>query len=162
MSYSVSINGTSYTLPDAGEVDWAGKLQLLFQALVAAGASAFTFGSKTTPANTSSLFLVPGGSDDVADASEYTVRVPCAGKVSKLYVQALAAPVTQGQVVTVRKNASDQTLTATLAAAATQAEDATHSFTVAAGDRLSVKVAGVAGIATGATGLRATILLTPS
>lgn len=151
MSYTVTFGGTNYELPSAEETNWSGMLKTFFAALVAGASSTLVFGNRTTPANTSTNFLVPGNSDSVADTTERYVRAPRAGYIRAMYVQATTGPVTQGQTVTLRVNGSDIGSVA-LAAAATQA-NGTFTQAIAAGDRISLKLVGTAGIATGAVNL---------
>jgi hypothetical protein len=61
------------------------------------------------------------------------------GTVRNLYFAINAAEATNDITITVRKNGTDQTLTVTLTHGSTSVSDTTHSFTVAAGDLLSVK-----------------------
>lgn len=72
--------------------------------------------------------------------------VPCAGIVSKLYARLLTAnTAAQSQVLTVRKNETDTTLTVSFAISAlidSQQSDLANSFTVVAGDRLDIKCVG--------------------
>ena len=159
MSQSTNLCGTVHTLPTSNDTDWGAALAAFLAAVpTKLGPSVLHFGSGTTPADTADNFLRPGFEAAAADTTEIYFRVPLAGKMSKLYVQATTAPGTSGQVITVRKEAADTALTATLAAAGTQAADTTHSFTVAAGDRIAVKVKGVAGISAGAVNLVVSML----
>lgn len=140
-------------------MDWAKALGDFLAALpVALGPGVLHFGTFDTAADTTDRYLCPGYDPTPAATVEVKVRVPAAGKVSALYVQAATGPVTAGQVVTVRKNGVDTALAATLAAAGAQASDLAHSFTVAAGDTISVKVKGATGITDGATQLLVSML----
>lgn len=67
---------------------------------------------------------------------------PQAGTVSNIYVNVNNAPgAGQTYTVTMRKNATNQTVTCTISgAAATSCNDTTHSFAVAAADNVSVQI----------------------
>jgi hypothetical protein len=161
MAISVVVNGTTYSLPTSGDVDWGADLSSFLQALAGEAAPwVAQFGAESSPADTVANYLRPGYTSGAADTVEASVRCPFSGLVSGLYVQCTTGPATSGQTITVRKNGADQTLTALLAAAGTQASDVTHSFSVSAGDRLSVKVQGVAGITVGAVKLVVSMALT--
>lgn len=161
MATTVTIDGTGYPLPSAGSTGWASIIGRFFSALGSnLGPSVLHFGSATTPANTATNYLRPGFVAAAADTVAVNVRVPFTGVASKLYLQATTGPVTSGQTVTVMKNGVATALTASLAAAGTQGADTTHSFSVTAGDYLSVKVVGAASIATGAINLVASFRIT--
>lgn len=67
--------------------------------------------------------------------------VPIAGTVRNLFIQLDGPPGGADTFTfTIRKNAVDQTVVATVPGAALTANDITHSFTVVAGDLLSVKL----------------------
>lgn len=83
-------------------------------------------------------FAAPGGFTAVA-APEPKFPVPHACTVKNLYIRVGTAPGgSDTLIVTVRKNSSDQTLTVTLTGAATTGNDTTHTFSMAAGDILSI------------------------
>lgn len=126
-----------------------------------AGITILAWGNSGTTADTTTYYLDPFYSDRTAGTAEVKFRVP-AGKVAKLRIRSLTGPVTQGQTVVVRKNGSDQSLTAVLAAGATSATDASNSFTTADGDDLSLSITGVSGITVGATEIMVTVELTNS
>ncbi len=178
MSISITWNGTTYTWPSSGQsTDWTASVLSLIQSFAANAATKTTaqtltnktltaptisgvtslgvgvlqFGNASTAADTTARYLRPGYSSAAADTTEVKLRAPAAGRISGLYVQSSAATAGDTTVVTVRKNGSDQALACTVAAAGTQAADATNSFTVAAGDAISVKVVSGASIATGLT-----------
>lgn len=186
MSTTISWNGTTYTLPTSGESDWAALMLLFYQSLAANAATKTTaqtltnktltaptvtgvtslgvgvlcFGNASTAADTTARYLRPFFSSAAADTTEVKIRVPAAGRVSGLYVQSSSATAGDTTVITVRKNGSDTALTCTVAAAGTQAADATNSFTVVAGDAISVKVVSGASIATGLTNPTVTMAFT--
>jgi co-chaperonin GroES (HSP10) len=89
----------------------------------------------------STMYLVAGGSGvEHAGSSDGCWIAPCAGRVAWLHVE--ASPTTTGgghDVFTVHKAGADQAVTVDLSAGATSGDDNTHSFTVAAGDKIGVK-----------------------
>jgi hypothetical protein len=114
----------------------------------------------TTPLSwPSSEYILPGFGL-VVSTSEVGLVVPAAGTVSSLYIKAGTGPVGQSIPFYVRKNGVDQTLTATLAISGTTANDTTHSFSVAAGDEITIRSAANEGVTAGAQDLRIAVLLT--
>lgn len=86
------------------------------------------------------LPLIGGGTPHQTEVNK-TVVIPGSGTIRNLYVWLKDAPGTDNsRVFTVRKDGVDQTLTCTIADAATTCNDTTHSFTVSAGDLLSLQV----------------------
>ncbi len=112
------------------------------------GGGVIVFGTGSTTTVATAVFLAPGWIA-TAIATEIQEAVTRPGTVRNLFIQAATAGVTAGaNVYTVRKNAVDTALTASIDNTATGAtSDTTHSFTVVAGDLLSTKVvkAGVVG-----------------
>lgn len=83
-------------------------------------------------------YAVPGIA--ALNTTEYRFVVPHGATVKNLYARVGTAPgAGQGVAITVRKNGSDQTLTCTITDTNTSANDTTHSFSVAAGDDISIK-----------------------
>lgn len=93
-----------------------------------------------------------GGIGVAASSTEYPLRiVRRAGTVRNLYCYLSTAPGGSDTVdFTVRKNGSDQSATCQIAAAATTCNDTSHTFSVVAGDRISIKAVSSAGTAAGA------------
>lgn len=86
------------------------------------------------------VYPLPGTGTAAEAAAELKIPIAHGGVIRNLYVKMVTAPA--GAVVdtiTVRKGGADQTLTCTVTAAATTGSDTTNSFSVAAGDELSVK-----------------------
>lgn len=86
-----------------------------------------------------------------------TMVMPTDGVIDKLYLQTASAPgATETTVVTLVKNGSDTALTATVANAATTANDTTNTVSVSAGDKVYLKVVDSSGSASGncAIGMR--------
>lgn len=84
-----------------------------------------------------------------AESVFVTQLVPFAYTIRRLYIVTDVAPgAGQTFVFTLRKNAASQTLTATVADAATTANDTGNSFTGSAGDQISVQCVASAGAAT--------------
>lgn len=83
-----------------------------------------------------------GNNSSGTEASQQT-PMPLAGTVKNLYVRTQTTQDAGGTlVITVRKNGSSQTLTLTIGAGATANtfSDTTHSFTIAAGDLLTIQL----------------------
>lgn len=120
------------------------------------------FGADSSLANTTTAFAFPGCGGAAVSATERWVMMPCAGKLSNLYVREATGSTTQGVVYTVRQNGSNTTITCTCAAGAgvVTANDTTHTVTVAAGDVISISVIGVSGITAGCGELSAAIQFT--
>lgn len=93
-----------------------------------------------------------GGTGVAASSTEYPLRIARrSGTIRNLYCYLGTAPGGADTVdFTVRKNGSDQTTTCQISAAGTTCNDTAHTFTVVAGDRLSVKAVSTAGTAAGA------------
>lgn len=87
---------------------------------------------------------------------------PVAGTVGSFYVKAGTNTLNGSTVFTVRKNGADQTVTATITAGSTAVfSDTTHTFTVAAGDQLEVKVDGTASGSGGMSNATWGVVITP-
>lgn len=100
---------------------------------------AFSTGVTTLAANATWFFSV--GNAATIEAQVY-FTAPVAGTIKNLYAQAAAVPGA-GQTYTyaVMKNGAPQTLTCqTAGGAASGSHDTTHSFSVAAGDLVTVRV----------------------
>lgn len=107
------------------------------------------FGASSAGASAGTTFMRAWGSsqtDSVAEIAQ--IPVPFAGTIRNFYAHYETGSVTQNRVFTVRKNGVDTTLTCTVSAS--NANDTTHSFTVVAGDLISVKC--VVGSGNGNTG----------
>ena len=92
------------------------------------------------------VYPLPGSGTAAEAAAELKIPVARTGTIRNLYVKMVTAPA--GAVVdtiTVRKGGADQTLICTVTAAATTGNDTTHSFSVVAGNELSVKYVAGAG-----------------
>lgn len=77
----------------------------------------------------------------LATSMDYYVVVPCSGTFSNLRVRVGSAPGTNKSFAfTVLKNGVATALTCTISGSNTTASDLTHSFTVAAGDLLYIKI----------------------
>lgn len=101
-------------------------------------ACVLNFGQGAANAATTT-FLAPG-SGAGSTTVEYQIPVPHAGTIRNMYIKAQTAPGSgKTDVFTVRKNGVNTTLTASVVTTATTANDTTHSFTVAAGDLVSVQ-----------------------
>lgn len=112
-----------------------------------AGAAPIAGDSGTTIAVGSTVYAHPNGHSTTGTDSTGATRfkVPRAGTVQTLYVEASSGHGSGDNVYTLRKNGSDQAVTCTITGAATTCSDLTHNFAVAAGDLLSVKVVTASG-----------------
>jgi len=95
------------------------------------------FGNTTTPAIAGTSFLDPYFAARVSQVTEATMRVTRTGVIRNLFIQARVGPVA-ARTYTVRVNAANTLLVATLAAAGTQASNIVNTIAVVAGDRLSI------------------------
>ena len=107
-----------------------------------------------------------GPVDNAENANEdVAFVVPVAGTISTLRATlgtacGAAEEATKKVDLTVRKNGADTTVTLSLAADAVAASDTTHSFTVAAGDKITIKSVAAAAIA--GADLNVSMLFTPT
>lgn len=84
-------------------------------------------------------FAQPGAS--AATTTEFRWPVTYTQEIRNLYVKLGTAPGGgETVVITLRKNGSNQTLSVTISGTDTTGNDTTHTFTVAAGDELSIGV----------------------
>ena len=160
MSVSQSINGVSTPLPTTGDTDWGAYVTQAFQNLAVALSSVLTWGASGIAAGPGNYFLRPGFLNGFADTSEVAFRIPMAGRIKNLYVNALSAPTVTADVLTVRVNGVDTALSATLAVGNTTTGNISNSVVVAAGDRISLKFA--AASTAHPTNVMATVAFVPS
>lgn len=120
------------------------------------------FGASASLNATTTSYLFPGFSENTVGTNELKIYMPAAGKLSNLYVWERTGSTTQGIVYTVNKNSTPSTITCTVPAGAgsVNANDTTHTLSVAAGDLISISAAGVSGIAGASTEITATLLFT--
>jgi len=91
----------------------------------------------------------------ITSATEFDIEllIPCSGTIKNLYVNSEVAPGGSNTFIfTVRKNNVDQTLSVTLTAAQTSGNNTSNSFTVAAGDRISIQRTGTSTVGLNAYG----------
>lgn len=160
MSTPATINGTAFEIPAKDETEYSADLAALLAALPQALATVITFGATSGISSGSDRFARPGMG--VIDTTEVFWVAPMAGKVSNLRGYGTSVASGGNVVATVRKNGSDSALTITVAGAAQSAADAVNSFTVVAGDRVSFRVTGGSGYASGLANFILTAALTPS
>jgi len=99
------------------------------------------FNSSSDGANVVTERYVPLISCSPSDATEFynTMYCPTAGTFKNFYIKINAAPgASKTRTYTVYKNGSPTTITITIANSETSGSDTAHSFTVAAGDRVTV------------------------
>lgn len=100
-------------------------------------ANLMSFGNTSTPGGTGVTFLDPWFTDRISGATEAQIEVTSPGVIRNMRVRARVAA--GGSITfTIRKNGVDTTITAVLAAAAVAVQDLVHTFTVVAGDLISV------------------------
>lgn len=116
------------------------------------GGTMAVFGAGSVGTAATALFLAPGYVS-VAGAAEISFAVTRAGTVRKLNInQATAGTTAETNTYTVRKNGVDTTLTAAMLNTATGVvSDTTHSFTVVAGDVISISCVKTGVVGAGAT-----------
>lgn len=127
---------------------------------VALGGDPIVFGANDLTTVATAVFLAPGFVA-TAGAGEIKVTATRPGTIRNLRVQ-IATAGTDSQTVTytVRKNGVDTALTTTKDNAANgAASDTTHSFTVVAGDLLSISVVKAGAVTAGQTGVTASVEL---
>jgi len=126
-------------------------------------AAVFQYGAQALLSTDTTEIIHPGYNAAAGSNTDPNVVgwiVPYAGVASKLYVKANTGPVGDSTVFTVYKNNVATTLTCTMAAAATSASDTSNSFSVAAGDELTLKSNPGASISSGALNVRANLRVT--
>lgn len=104
------------------------------------GADEIVMGALTLGAVTAARYLAPGVGLLSASSTEIQLPVPRPGTMRNLRINCIAGVGPGNVTVTVRKNGVATTLTVTMLNTATSGSDTTHSFTVAAGDLISVQV----------------------
>lgn len=144
-SFAPIVDSVDY--PQATQVNQAyDEITAVETQLVANGIAAGTFPKAVfaarsvlgIPAATTTYY---GSSYDSTTETDSKFPCPVAGTVKNLYVSADGAiSGANTAIFTVRKNGADQAVTCTVTAGALTANDTTHSFTVALGDLLSVKL----------------------
>ena len=122
-------------------------------------AGTLAFGNQDAPSVAGTTYLDPFFGARTAQATEPFFRAPEDGVIDRLYVRASTGPVGDSHVLTVRIGGANQPLTATLAAAATIAQDVNlaHALLINAGDELSVECVTGGAIVTGAVNLTAAL-----
>lgn len=126
---------------------------------VAVGASMDVFGTGSIGTAATALYLAPGWTA-AAGATEIQFAVTRPGTIRNLYVNQGIAGDAVTNVYTVRKNGVDTVLTVSTGNdVAGVASDTTHSFTVVAGDLISISVAKSGVPAAGAQNVVATLEL---
>lgn len=119
-----------------------------------------TWGNSATTASPSTTeYLDPNWYRGAAAGTEIVFEVPYACVASRLRVRAATGPTGGNVVFTLRKNAADTALTATLLAAGTSATDLVNTVTFAAGDRISMKAASGTGVSVGCVNVLASLQL---
>lgn len=132
---SITPSGTS---PATISPSWALKFDG-----TTAGESNIMAQSVGTTFNNNVRYFSPFTGTNGATESNNELVFPFSGTVKNFYISLKTAPGSgKTQIVMVRKNEADTTLTCTVADTNTACNDTTHSFTVAAADRLTLKISG--------------------
>lgn len=165
----LSFVGSGATISDDGSATIVGGLRGATGgtggtgATGATGSSAGGFGywaAASGPANISAVFLAAlpydAGLGTQIGENASSVFVPRAGTARNLRVNILGTSCTADCVYTLRVNGSDSALTCTLSAGTTAASDTSHSVSLSANDKISLKVAEGA-TATGPTSHRVSV-----
>lgn len=169
MAINIELDGETYEIPTTGNTGWGAALTAYLRALadavndVALPPSVLQMGmDHMQDEELGTYFLRPGmGSDAESPMTEVFLVVPFAGTISNLRIVATTGPDVE-EVYVVRKNGVNTALTATIFGLGTSASDLTHSFTVAAGDRISISEMPASGIHQGSTWVCATMKLAAS
>ena len=99
------------------------------------------WGNSGISTTTTTRYLTPGWTDTIATVSPVQFRVPKVGTIRNLYVRHNTVGAGSVNVTyTVRKNNANQALAVTMLASASDGNDTSNSFTVAAGDLIDVMV----------------------
>lgn len=160
MSAAVYVNGTAYTAPTKGDTAYAASFSSLIQALCAAASSVFQFGGASGLSAGNARYMQPGMA--AVSSTETFVVVPIGGKLSRLYLYATSAMSGDSCVFVLQVNGVASALTATMLNAQNSVSDVTHSVSVVAGDRISLKATAGASYSSGGANLSASVLFTPS
>lgn len=99
-------------------------------------------GASSVSNTTAARFLYPGYAAFGVTAFEIEMRVPRGGTIRNLYFKSRTNSFPAGTTVTVtlRKNGVDPALAVTVGGGVTEGEDTADTVTVAAGDKLSLKI----------------------
>jgi pectate lyase-like protein len=117
-----------------------------------------TMGTAASSTNTAARFLAPGGQDLATETTvELQWTAPRVGTIRNLRVNCTAGVGSLNVTYTVRKNGVNTTLTTTFNNTLTASSDTTHSFTVVAGDLISIQITKVSAPATPQTNIAATV-----
>lgn len=127
---------------------------------IACASDQLVFGAQDLTVAATAVFMAPGDIA-LADATEIQVPITRPGTIRNLRVRVATAGIDNQTVTfTVRKNAADTALVATIANDASgNASDLVNSFTVVAGDLLSLRVTKGAIVTAGQTFVYATLEL---
>lgn len=178
MAITITLGGEDYVIPSPGESDdWGDAFNAYLVALAAAVTAAaatrsplaITFGFNQT--ENSTRFMQLGGPvwptiGGEAATTDIFVPVPVAGAVTSFQIKLnISCPSSTGTIVfTVRKNGVDTTMVITLTcngAGLAYRIDNTHTFSVAVGDLLSIKVLD-AGLNAAVNNISAILCITPT
>lgn len=141
VEYAFTIVGTPAASSFYGVVDFRSTTQ--GETLLGGGGSFTTL--STTVTNYFSPMSVDSTTGAGATETQFEILIPTAGTIKKLYIFLNAAPDTgvgtQSYIFTVRKNIANTTVTCTVSEAATTCSDLSNTFTVVAGDTITISSA---------------------
>lgn len=122
------------------------------------GSPMLQWGNDGITITTTTRYLTPGYGNGNALVTAIQFRVPRAGTIRNLRVHhSIVGAGTNTVAYTLRKNSANQTLTCSVAANASDANDMTNSFAVAAGDLLDVVVTKAANLGGSPQNITATV-----
>lgn len=107
------------------------------------------FGNGSLTETTTTRYLTPGYDAGVAQVTEWFMSAPFTGTIKNLHIRHNEAGGSANTIVyTVRVEAADSTVTATLAANGSTVADTSHTAAVTQGNRISVKATKASGVTT--------------
>jgi hypothetical protein len=161
MSTSQTINGLQHYLPATSDAEWGGILSSYLHGLSYAKRSLVVFCGASGLAASTLSYLVPGYA--AVSASEAKLVVPFAGVAGRIYVRARTAPVGGLVSLIVNRNGALATMPIDLAVGATTNTDwGTFTFSVSAGDLISVSATPAGGYSSGAADLTVSLSVVPA
>ncbi len=164
MSETVTIRGTSYTIPEGGKQGWGAAVSAFMAAVPAQSFSHIQFGSAAVTGPGPS-YLHPVYSEGTADGTELFFPVPVAGNLQGLRVRMTVAAEdgapgpTPCVAFQVRINGVTPGIVPAEGLNGVKDCDAVFSIAVVAGDLISIEYTETTTITTPPEGIYATILL---
>lgn len=141
MSSDVTLNGSPFSVPEAGEVNYGVSLNTYLRALSAARGGFLFFGATVGVDASETVYLQPGWSGSPVN-SPLAIPAPCTGRVAALAFDVGDAETGDTITCTVMKNGVATALVSTRPIGSTGVQVVTTGFSVSAGDRIAVRVVG--------------------